>query len=115
MRSLETIRDSFHSQFKNIRKVHRLVHSDDFAIAYGNASRREKAEICDVIVRADRDTIVNFIEKQILKLTPFHQMTVRQLREIGRNISIPKYWDKDKSTLIEEIENVVERLKKGRQ
>lgn len=110
---LKAIRSSFHARVLNFRNVNNILHSDDFAIAYGNATRQERHEIERAIDRADKATIVHFVKKKLLTLTPFHQMSVRQLREIGRNVRLPKYWEKDKTTLIEEIEDVVKRLKEG--
>lgn len=111
--SLKTIRDSFHAQLLNYRNTGRLIESDDFAIAYGNATATEKGEIRNAVKRVDKPAIRKFIKDQLLKLTPFYQMTLKQLREIGRNTRIPDYWKKDKATLIEEIEDVVARLKEG--
>lgn len=111
--SLKTIRDSFHVQFLQIRNVHRLIRSDNFAIAFSNAVKSEKEKVTKAIVRFDKDSINKFIKNQLQTLTPFHQMNVRQLREIGRNIRLPVYWEKDKITLIREIEHVVARLKAG--
>lgn len=110
---LKTIRDSFHAEVLNYRKVLYVLESDDFAIAYSNATSREQREVQQVIDRADKRALVKFVKAQLLKLTPFHQMSVKQLREIGRNVRVPDYWKKDKITLIEEIENVVSRLKKS--
>ncbi|MEA1999820.1 MAG: hypothetical protein U9N61_10945 [Euryarchaeota archaeon] len=108
---LKTIRGSFHAQFLKHRQVSYIINSDDFAIAYFNATELEQTEIGQAVQRADKETLINFIKTQLLKLTPFHQMALRQLREIGRNTQIPDYWKKDKATLIKEIEDVVTRLK----
>ena len=110
---LKTIRSSFHARVLNFRNVNNILQSDDFAIAYGNATSQEQHEVEQAIDRADKAAIVKFVKAKLLKLTPFHQMSVRQLREIGRNVRLPNYWEKDKTTLIEEIEDVVKRLKEG--
>lgn len=110
---LKTIRDSFHAKFLNHRSVLYVLDSEDFAIAYKHATTQEQKEIEAAIERADKETLVKFIKEKLLQLTPFHQMTLRQLREIGRNVKIEDYWKKDKGTLLKEIENVVTRLKKS--
>lgn len=111
--SLKTIRDSFHTQLLNYRNTHRLITSDDFAIAYENATATEKREIENTVKRVDKLTVRKFIKYQLSKSTPFHRMGLKKLREIGRNIQIPEYWEKDKITLIEEIEDVVQRFEKS--
>ncbi|KKK52344.1 hypothetical protein LCGC14_3105880, partial [marine sediment metagenome] len=62
--SLKTIRDSFHTQSLNVRNIHRLLHSDDFAIAYGNATKNEKERISKNIIHFDKNNIRKFIRKQ---------------------------------------------------
>ncbi len=111
--SLKTIRDSFHTQLLNYRNTHRLIVSDDFTIAYENASVTEKGEIERAVKRVDKLTVRRFIKCQLLKSTPFHRMTIKQLREIGRNIQISEYWEKDKITLIKEIEHAVKESEKN--
>lgn len=111
--SLKTIRDSFHAQFRNFRNFHRLIMSDNFEIIYDSLKEYELLELKAIVDRVDKKALRKLIKGNLLKLTPFHQMSIRQLREIGRNTNIPKYWNKDKATLIEEIQNVVTRLKKS--
>lgn len=108
---LRTIRDSFHAKFLNDQRVLYLIRSDDFEVAYKNANKDERKAIEAAVERADKETLVAFIKKKLAELTPFHQLTLRQLREIGRNIQIEEYWNKDKVTLLREIEDVVTRLK----
>ena len=110
---LEAIQADLHAQFPNVRNTNRLIQSDDFAIAYNNASPKERRLITKAAHRIDKVTINKFIKKQLLSLTPFYSMGIKQLREIGKNIRLDEYWCKDKITLIEEIENVVARLKKS--
>lgn len=113
--SLRAIRDSFHSQFLNCRNVNNLIHSDDFELAYQRATSKARNEIKKAIDRQDKVVIKNFISEQLANITPFHELTLRNLRIIGQNIGIKEYWKKDKLTLLEEIENVVQRLKSNGQ
>jgi hypothetical protein len=110
---LKTIRDSFHARLLALRNVSYILNSDDFAIAYENAPDLEKKEILAAIERVDKKFLQKAVNTQLLKLTPFHRMTLRQLREVGRNTRIPEYWSKNKLTLISEIEDVVAKLKEG--
>lgn len=110
---LKAIRDSFHSQALKSRQLDRIISSDDFTIAYSNATDNEKKVVEQAIFRLDKTYVIEFVKKQLMHLTPFHQMGLKMLRDIGRNLSIPKYWEKDKISLIKEIENVVARIKKS--
>ena len=110
---LETVRSSFCARVLMHRRISRLIHSTDFAIAYKHATEKEKQDIEKAVVRLDKVALDKFIKGHLLKLTPFHRMTVKQLRKIARNIRLPVYWEKDKLTLIEDIEDVIARLKKG--
>lgn len=112
--SLKTIRDSSRSRFLKARSINRAIQSDNFTIAYGNASADEKEIFIKAIERLDKDSIRELIKKQLQTLTPFHQMGVKQLREIGRNIRLSEYWKMGKMTLIQEIEDAVSRLKENR-
>jgi len=109
--SLKTIRESFHAQFLQIRNMHRLIWSDDFSIVYNSASKEKQKEIKSAIERNDKLSLRKLIKEQLNKMTPFHKMGIRALREIGKNLRLPNYWRKDKGTLIEEIEHVIQRLK----
>ena len=109
--SLKAIRDSFHTRFLNCRNVNNLLQTDDFELAYSKASKDERLDIEKAIGRSDKEAIKAFIDRGLLRMTPFHQMSVRKLRLIGKNLRIPNYWIKDKIILIEEIRDVVKRLK----
>lgn len=111
MMSLMTIRDSSRTRFLEIRNFYRIIVSDDFAIAYDISTDCEKNELLGLIENLDKRSLRTFIKKQLLTLTPFHSMGVRRLREIAKNVGIPMYWNKNKATLIEEIEDVIERIK----
>ena len=104
--SLKTIRDRFHSLLLHIRSTNRVIQSSDFAIAYDNATEEERARLESALDINDRDAIKNFIKAQLATMTPFHEMKVKQLREIGRNVRLPEYWLLGKQELIREIENV---------
>lgn len=111
MRTLETIRESFQTRYRIVRCCQYLVHSDNFEIAFRNATEEEKRELFLAIDRNDKHFIRKFIDVQITKLTPFDKLGIKKLREIGQNLSIPNWWDLSKIELIEEIKNVIQRLK----
>ena len=109
--SLKAIRDSFHTRFLNCRNVNNLLRTDDFELAYNKATLAERQDIEKAIDRGDKEAIKAFIDEGLLRMTPFHQMSVRKLRLIGKNLRITNYWTLDKIKLIEEIRDVVKRLK----
>lgn len=111
--SLKTIQNSFHSQLLMIRSIHRLIHSDNFCIAYSKATKSEKEKVEKDIKQSNKRSLQEFIKKQLLPLSPFHRLNVKELRKIGGNVRISKYWMKDKITLIKEIEDVVKRIKES--
>jgi len=111
--SLKAIRDSFHTRFLNCRNVNNLLRTDDFELAYNIATKEERKYITEAIDRGDKDALKAFIDEGLSRMTPFHQMTVRRLRLIGRNLRIKDYWKKDKIILLEEIKDVVKRLKES--
>ncbi len=110
--NLETLRDSFHVQSLLFRNIDNIIHSDNFAIAFHSADEKEKGNVQKQIFLLNKDYLKLFIISELDNLTPFHKMGIRKLREIGRNLRIAKYFILNKSTLIEEIKNVAERLKK---
>lgn len=110
---LKTIRNSFHQQSLNHRNVDILINSDNFSIAFNNATKQEKKEISKAVERSDKKFLQNFTIKKLQVMTPFHRLGMRALREIGRNISLPNYTTLSKSSLIEGIQDVAERLKKS--
>ena len=109
--SLKAIRDSFHTRFLNCRNVNNLLRTDDFELAYNTSSRDEQIDIEKAIDRGDKEAFKAFIDLGLQRMTPFHQMSVRKLRLLGKNLRIQNYWILDKIQLIEEIRNVVKRLK----
>lgn len=111
MESLKIIRDNFHSQFLNIRNCNNLIQGDDFEVAYKAATPEDRRHIKKAIAEYDKNLIKKFIDTQILKLSPFEKLGIRKLREIGQNLRISNYYSMSKSDLIEEIKNVVSRLK----
>ncbi|KKK73184.1 hypothetical protein LCGC14_2896350, partial [marine sediment metagenome] len=58
--SLKTIQNSFHSQLLMIRSIHRLIHSDNFCIAYSKATKSEKEKIEKDISLLRKGKIVAF-------------------------------------------------------
>ena len=108
---MKTIRSSFHSQFLNIRNCNNLIQGDDFEVAYKAATPEERRQIFKDIKDGNKESIKNFIDRQLSKLTPFEKLGVRKLREIGQNLRIENYYSMSKADLVEEIKNVVSRLK----
>jgi hypothetical protein len=110
---LEYIRERCTVVVCNGRNMKRLVDSDNFAIAYNAASKDMRLRVELAVGLLDKDYLRIFINEALQGMTPFHEMGVRALRKIAKNLRITGYWGKDKITLIKEIEDVVARLKEG--
>jgi len=110
-KSLKVIRNSSHVQFQDERNFNNLVQSDDFEVAYNAASEGQYKRIIEIIETRNKKTLKDLIDFILDKLTPFDQMGIRRLREIGRNLRIKGYARKSKYELVEEIRNVVHQLK----
>jgi hypothetical protein len=111
--SLESVRERCTEVTRNARNVKRLVDSDNFTIAYNDATKYMKDRVESAIRYHDKDYLRDFITNSLRKMTPFHSMGVRSLRKIAKNLSITGYWSMDKETLIKEIADVITRLKKS--
>jgi hypothetical protein len=102
----------FHAQFLHVRNCNNLIQSDNFQIAYQLASKEEQDEILLAIAETNRERIKAFINDKLIESTPFEQLSLCKLRDIGAHLNIPYYNNLSKLELIESIKNVAERLKK---
>jgi hypothetical protein len=112
--SLETIKDSFHSQLLKHRNFETFLRGEDVEIAYEKASDEEKKQIELVVKDVDLDKLKEIVRRILKSLTPFHELTIRDLRKIGSNLAIKSYAKLLKKDLIKEIEDVVHRIKTNR-
>lgn len=113
MNELKIVREVFHAQFLHVRNINNLLHSDDFEIAFNLANDNQKQKILITLVELDKDSIKNFIEEQIAESTPFEQLNIRRLREIGKYMKIKDYHVLNKMTLIDEVKRAVQRIKEN--
>jgi hypothetical protein len=113
MRKLKIVREIFHAQFCNIRNINNIIHSDDFEIAFSLSTEEDQNDILRIIADFDKDGIRIFIDNKLTNGTPFDQLSIRKLRDIGRFMKITNYHILNKMTLIEEIKNVAKRLKEN--
>ena len=111
--SLRTLRDSSQTQLCLIRNLKRVIHSDEFGIAYVNATPARQEFVTDLVERGLKDEVRDFIREELLRLTPFHRMNMKRLRGIGQKLSIERYHTKNKATLVEDIQDEVDRLKEN--
>jgi hypothetical protein len=109
--SLKAIRDSFHSQLLKHRNFETFLQTEDFEIAYRESTVDEKKNIGEVVKEVDLNRLKEIVRDKLKSLTPFHEMTIRDLRKIGSNLAVKSYAKLLKKDLIKEIEDVVHRIK----
>ena len=68
-------------------------------------------DLSKAIEREDKDYIKFFIGEKLMGAQPFEQLSVKKLREIRQYLSIENYFIMNKLTLVEEINNVIQRIK----
>jgi len=88
-----------------------VIHSDEFEIAYTNATPERREYVTDLIERGLKDKVRDFIREEVLRLTPFHSMNMKRLRGIGQRLGIERYNTKNKATLVEDIQDEIDRIK----
>jgi len=111
MKSLEAARTDLHARHCKARNLHYLVHSNDLEVAYLGATSERKLVLLQLITIGDLTSIRRFIKKELLELTPFHRMSVSQLRTIGKRLRVENWYDLRKNTLVERIRDEVKRIK----
>jgi len=110
-KSLKIIKTNFHAQYLRIRNINNLLQSDNFIIAYRLSTKKEKDNLSKAIEREDKEYIKFFIGEKLMGSQPFEQLSIKKLREIGQYLSINNYHIMNKLTLVEEINNVIQRIK----
>ena len=113
MRELKIVRELFHAQVLHVRNINNIINSDNFEVAFNLSSDKEKHNVLKIISELDKDGIKNFIDSRLSNGTPFDQLNIRKLRDIGKHMRISNYHVLNKMSLIEEIKNVTERLKEN--
>ncbi len=111
--SLERLRSTTHKLYLQVRNCNHIIQSANFEIAFNLASNFERKGVESFIQNLNKAGILKFIDEHLEDSTPFEQMGIRKLRAIGQHMKIRNYNRLNKLTLIEEIENVVTRLKEN--
>ena len=115
MKSLEDARSDLHAQHCQARNLHYLVQTQDLEVVYRNATPERKALVLTLISDGEIKAVRRFIKKELLELTPFHRIGIIRLRQMAKRLRIVNYHTLRKQTLVEEITNEVERIKKNAQ
>ena len=113
--SLGRIRTNLHAQYCKARQFHYLVESEDFGLVFESATPNKQKYVRTLVRLGDMTNIKKFIREELLKLTPFHQMSIRQLRQMGQRLRVRGYNTLHKGTLVQEIQHAVERVKESSQ
>ncbi len=95
--SLQGVRDRYHTDYLEARRLSRLVNSPRFAQAY--AIRQD----------VDHNNLDAWIEEVLSQ--DLEEMSVRQLRDIARKFGVVKYTMYNRINLIMKVRNVIEASK----
>lgn len=77
---LESLRNDLKAQMLHYRNLYNLIHTDDFEIAFNEATKDERLAIKDAISKGNKTAIMGFIDDKLTKLTAFELMSIRKLR-----------------------------------
>ena len=113
MSDLKDLRKISHGQLLETRQVDFIIQSDEFEVAWANSSPDERIKLRGYITERNKIALKNYVTTKIYSLSPFHQMRVRELRKICRNLNIRNFATLTKNQLIKEIEHEIDRRKKS--
>ncbi len=111
--NLARIRSDAHTRYCNARKVEYLIQSDDFELAYTAADPDQRDQLIRCVGMDYLGGIKVCIQEVLIGLTPFHRMGIRRLRSIGKQMRVKNYFAMNKQTLVQEIQDEVDRIKKS--
>lgn len=111
--SLRVLRISSQTQLCHARNLARLIHSDEFEIAYNTASPERKLYARELVRDKNKTGVRDFIKEEVSTLTPFHNMNMKRLRKMGQRLGVRDYNSLNKLTLVEEIQNEIDRIKES--
>jgi len=109
---LGKIRNDSHAQYCKARQLNYLVQSEDFGLAYEQATQQRREFLFCCVLEKDLPRVRYFIREELAKLTPFHQMSIIRLRDMAKRFRVPEYHRLRKDELVREIQNEVDRVKK---
>jgi hypothetical protein len=111
--TLKNLREKYHEIYLLHRNIDNLIHNDNFEIVWKDCSEEELIWLEHMISRNNLSGLKTFTtEKLLSQSVAFKKMSIRKLRNIGQYLKIENYQYITKLTLIEEIENEIERIKK---
>lgn len=111
--SLRVLRTNSQTQLCHARNLDRLIRSDEFEIAYNTASSARKIYVHSLIECGQKAGVRDFIKEEVSTLTPFHSMNMKRLRKMGQRLGVGSYNSLNKLTLVEEIQNAIDRIKES--
>lgn len=97
LESIDQLRDVVTDAIAARRRMLRLVGSVRFQIAYSKTA--EKAVVDTLIKTGNQDGLENWLDKD----EGYNSMTIRKLRELGRQYGVPYYAQISRTNLIAEI------------
>jgi len=110
---LVKIRHNLHSKYCRARQLHYLVASEDFGLIFEQADPELKQNILTHVTAGNIRILRKFIKEELVKLTPFHKLSMAKLREMARRLLVVDYHRLRKALLVEEISCAINRIKES--
>lgn len=92
-----------HRLLNNLRGIARYTDEPDFDVLYSQASAADKAKLVDYIQECNKDGVARWLDRQREVTNDIGNMSIRQLRDIAKDLAIRSYYTMTKDLLIAEI------------
>lgn len=101
--TVKILRENLHFKILNLRSIERILHTESFETIYSQASDIEKKSVSDVIDKCDKLLLDQWIKKEIKNASMLEELSMKDLREMAKNLKVPDYSMISKSSLLSEI------------
>ena len=108
MKSIEDIKKQVLERINRIRRVKRILDRPEFQTAWQTVTLQESQSVEALIALNKASQLQAWLDQRCKK--SYDEMTLRELRDLAKVYSIPYYAAMNKSTLIWELCNAVDRV-----
>lgn len=98
--SLEELRQSVHTQMKNLRNIDLLVNNEKFAEDWNTLTEDEKLQVVNHIQWSNKDGLQELLKSH---KKPLGDMSVRELWDVARKRGLKTFTRLSKTTLLSEL------------
>lgn len=111
METLEKIQNNLHNRILDLRGIERRTKHLSFITIFDKADYEDQQQVLVYIKDCNKYLIENWIRNQRQRI--YNEMSLRELRQIGRKLCIPYYARLSKAILLSEISQYEEAKKSG--